>query len=115
MKQLPQKGSQTESDAARYAMTGMRVANPPSENRKVAAQDSAANDYLQAKRMFEINWAGKYGLYGANEAGQDMTTAFQAQYKPPVPEFRRDAPEFRRETRYSAANPEGEVIITRVK
>jgi hypothetical protein len=103
-KQLPQKGSQTESDAQRYAMTGLRVGNDPQQNRLVAAQDEAANAYLQAKRNFELNWANKYGVYGPNEAGQDMTTAFQAQYKPPIPEFKR-------ETQYSAQHPEGVTII----
>ena len=80
-KQLPQKGAQTESDAARYAMTGVRTSNSPGQNRTVASQDAEAANYLNKKRQFEAQWALTYGLNGTNAAGEDMTTAFQRQYR----------------------------------
>jgi hypothetical protein len=84
-KQLPQKGAQTESDAARMAMTGVSTSNSPRQNLTVQRHDAAAQAYLAAKTAFETAWTNKYGLNGLNEQGQDITTAFQHQYNAPSP------------------------------
>jgi hypothetical protein len=67
--QLAQKGPQTESDAARMALTEISPNKTADVNNDVINKGIAKTDRLRAKAIFYTHFANKYGLNGVSPHG----------------------------------------------
>jgi hypothetical protein len=67
--QILQKGPQTESDAARMALTTVSPMKSKVVNEEVIRTGKAASERDQAKSVFYTAWANKYGLNGVSPEG----------------------------------------------
>lgn len=77
--QIAQKGPQTESDAARLALTEISPYKKPDVNAQIIRSGEAKADRALARAPFYTQWANKFGLNGVNERGQSVEQAFQEQ------------------------------------
>lgn len=78
--QIEQKGPQTESDAARMALTGVSTGNTPEQNQQAAEKTAYYAKRAQMRRDFKTQWANKYGVFGQNEQGQTADQVFDSMW-----------------------------------
>lgn len=78
-RQIEQRGPQTESDAARMAMTELGVGNTLERNRNVINQGLARTQRAQARAAYYSQWAARFGgLSGTrNSRGQTVNEAWE--------------------------------------
>lgn len=75
--QLPQKGPQTDSDAARLQLTEISPYKMEGVNNAVIESGMKKVASAKAQIPFYTQWTAKYGLNGLNEQGLDVETAYQ--------------------------------------
>jgi hypothetical protein len=68
-KQIQQKGTQTEGDAARMMLTDISPGKNVDVNLNIIGNGRFKAQRVQAKSQFYNQWAQKYGLHGSNEQG----------------------------------------------
>lgn len=75
--QLPQKGVQTEGDAARMKLTDISPNTTLDTNMEIIKSGRGMANRARARGPFYTAWANKYGLNGVDEKGRDVEQAFQ--------------------------------------
>jgi hypothetical protein len=68
-RQIPQKGAQTESDAARMMLADVSPGKTLEANKQVIAQARKKIEREQAKSIFYAKFTNLYGLYGLSPHG----------------------------------------------
>jgi hypothetical protein len=79
--QKPQKGPQTDSDAARMALAEISPYKTPEVNAQIIKAGDAKAVRAARRAPFYTAWANKYGLNNVNEKGQSVEDAYQESLK----------------------------------
>jgi hypothetical protein len=80
-RQLLQKGTQTESDAARLKLTEVSPYKPFEANEAVIRDGMMRSEMATRKPGFYTQWANSYGLNGLDPSGRSVDQAWDAELK----------------------------------